>query len=110
NRQAFGQVLRMKGRVLDAMTETGQAARRSGSDTSAQLERLVTVRTAHASAAAQGLDPAKMKRLEAEAATLDAKISESSEEFRAATQPVNVDTIQRALPEGSALVEIVSFH
>jgi CHAT domain-containing protein len=52
---------------------------------------------------------AEVAGLESEADRLEAEVSRRSAPFRAQTQPVSIEAVQRALPPGSALVELVSY-
>ncbi len=112
NRLALTQVLRTKGRVLDAMTGAGLAARSSTSEETRNLmTRLTSVRTALAKAAASGIGPAQeLQRLTDEATSLEAKLGETDATFRAATRTIDIPSVQAALPHSSALVELVEYR
>lgn len=112
NRLALTQVLRTKGRVLDAMTGAGLAARASASEeTRTLMARLTTVRTALAAAASSGTGTAEsLKQLTDEAASIEAKLSETSATFRAATRSIDIPSVQAKLPSSSALIELVEYR
>jgi CHAT domain-containing protein len=114
---AFTTLLRRKGRGLDAMTDTVATLRRHVTRQDQELfDRLIDFRSqlaTHILREAGAADPetyrAKIKPLEEEVEELEAKISSRSAEFRAQSQPVALDAIQAALPEGSALIEFVVY-
>ncbi|HEV2798975.1 MAG TPA: CHAT domain-containing tetratricopeptide repeat protein [Pyrinomonadaceae bacterium] len=110
---ALTTILRRKGRVLDAMSDQIGALRRHlKPEDRALLEQLSTARAALAALVLNGpgkSSPAeyqeRLARLGAEAERLEVQISARSVEYRAQAQPVTLERIQRALPEGAALVE-----
>lgn len=112
NRLALTQVLRTKGRVLDAMTSGGLAKRADQSqETREAMQRLTAVRASLASMASSGLGTAAdLKRLTDEAASLESKLSQSDAGFRAATRVVDVPAVQAKLTNDDVLLEIVQYR
>ena len=111
-------LLQRKGRVLDALTDTFAALRQRSDaqdrvlldqlhETTAQLARLVLNET-------QKLSPeehqAAVKDLEEKKEKLEAEISRRSTEFRAQSQTVTLEAVQRAIPIGAALVEFAAYR
>jgi CHAT domain-containing protein/Tfp pilus assembly protein PilF len=115
-RLAVTTVLRRKGRVLDAMTDSIAALRgRMDPEDRALLDDLAAI---HSQLAAEVLrsgktDPSqrliRLDKLEARARELEAAISARSAAFKAQAQPITIEHVQQAIPEGAALVEWVSF-
>jgi len=117
-RLALTTILRRKGRALDAMTEQLAALRRrSDPRDRALLEQLETARAKLATLFLSGAgkpgseaeQSAAIAKLETEAQRLEAAVSARSAEFRAQSQPVTIESIQAAMPAGTALIEIVSY-
>jgi CHAT domain-containing protein/Tfp pilus assembly protein PilF len=117
-RLALTTILRRKGRALDAMTEQLAALRRrSDPQDRALLDQLETARAKLSALVLRGAggetseaeQRAAIAKLEAEAQQLEAAVSARSAEFRAQSQPVTIESVQAALPAGSALVEIASY-
>ena len=91
--------------------------RRSDPQDRALLEQLEAARSKLAALVLRG--PGKpgseteqqvaINKLEAEAQRLEAAVSARSAEFRAQSQPVTIESVQAAVPEGSVLIEIVSY-
>jgi CHAT domain-containing protein/tetratricopeptide (TPR) repeat protein len=114
---AFTTLLRRKGRGLDAMTDTVATLRRHATPQDQVLfDQLIDLRSQLAALTLResgDADPetyrAKINPLEEEVERLEAKISTRSAEFRAQSQPITLDAIQAALPEGSALIEFVVY-
>ena len=117
-RLALTTILRRKGRALDAMTEQLAALRRRmDSQDRALLEQLDTARSKLAYLVLNGGEKssdadyrAAIARLEGETERLEAAVSARSTEFRAAAQPVTLESVQKAMPPGTALVEIASYQ
>lgn len=112
NRLALTQVLRTKGRVLDAMTKGGLASRaQETEETRGLMQRLVSVRASMANLASSGLGSAsELKRLGDEAAELENKLTQDSAGYRAATQHIDVASVQAKLGSDDALLEIVEYR
>jgi CHAT domain-containing protein/Tfp pilus assembly protein PilF len=111
-------VLQLKGRVLDAMTDTLAALRRRANpEDQALLDQL---NAATAQLARRVLDSsatvvsaesqAQLKALEEKREKLEDLISRRSAEFRAQKQAVTLDSIRRTIPERAALLEFVIYR
>jgi CHAT domain-containing protein len=111
-------ILRRKGRVLDAMTDQIAALRRRlDAADRALLEQWSAARSALARLAVHdtGKQPAALRqaektRLEAEVERLEADISTRSAAFRTEVQPVTLSSVQRAIPEHMALIEMAVYR
>ena len=117
-RLALTTILRRKGRALDAMTEQlALLRRRADPQDRALLEELEAARKELSTMALRGAGPqtsvaeqrAAVSKLEAEAQRLEAAVSLRSAEFRAQSQPITIESVQSAMPPGSALIEIASY-
>jgi CHAT domain-containing protein/Tfp pilus assembly protein PilF len=116
-RLALTTLLRRKGRVLDVMSDQVATLRRQlDPQDRALLDQLVADRTQLATLMLKGLgtgDPAQYRaevaRLEGEGERLEAEVSARSAEFRAQAQPVTLERVRQAIPEGAALVEIALY-
>src|SRR3970282_2137482 len=88
-----------------------QALRRHlGPEAAAKLDQLAAHRARIAGATLRGAgSAAELADLEAQAQALEAALAGESAEFRAVARAVTVDEVQRALPAGAALVEVVSY-
>ena len=114
---AFTSILQRKGRALDAMSSQINTLRQhSSADDNTLLDRFEKIRSQLATlkvSSSSNLKPedraARMATLEAENELVEASIGRSSEELRAALQPVDIDSVRRALPPDTALVEFVKF-
>ena len=112
---AFTTLLRRKGRGLDAMVDmVANLRRRVTPEDQKIFDQLVDLRSQlaaltlrEAGAAGPETYRARIRPLEDEIEELEAKISSRSAEFRAQSQPVALDAVQSALPEGAALIEFV---
>lgn len=111
NRLAMTQVLRTKGRVLDAVAGESALIRRHADDaTRALLDKLGATRATLASVSTGRGKPEEIKTLEAEVRSLESRISEKSSTFRRATKEVSLETVRAAIPPGGVLVDIVAFR
>jgi len=112
NRLALTQVLRTKGRVLDAMTSSGLSARAAQSQATRELmQRLTGVRAGMAKLASSGLGSAQdLRRLSDEAAGIEAKLTETDAGYRAATQTIDIASVQAKLASPDVLFEIVQYR
>lgn len=114
---AFTTLLRRKGRVLDAMIDTVANLRRRFTPEDQKIfDQFVDLRSQLAALTLGGAGAAgsetyrtRIRPLEEEVEELEAKISSRSAEFRVQSQPVALDAVQAALPEGSALIEFVIY-
>ncbi|MGH9845228.1 MAG: CHAT domain-containing protein, partial [Blastocatellia bacterium] len=111
---ALNLVLRRKGRVLDAMTDSiGALRRRLDPQDRELLEQLTSVssRLATLSLSEQGAQYRdEIEKLETERQRLEAAISARSAEFRQQSQPATIESIQKLLPANAALVEIAAYR
>jgi CHAT domain-containing protein/Flp pilus assembly protein TadD len=115
---ALTAILRRKGRLLDTMANIVETLRnRSSAKDRELLEQLADVRSKLASTVVNGLGQsrpeeyqAKLTKLENERDVLEAAISERSAEFRSQASPINLESIQKAIPDDSALVEISTYR
>jgi CHAT domain-containing protein/tetratricopeptide (TPR) repeat protein len=115
-RQALTTVLRRKGRVLDAMATNVRALRdRSSQRDKGLFNELAEVRAQLASMISEGSDRtdagynpafvAKSKSYE----KLQARVNAGGAVLRTHAQPVTIESIQKLIPEKSALVEFVCY-
>ncbi len=111
-------ILRHKGRVLDALSDSRVALRaRLDPGDRTLLDELSTV-TAQVSKLAlngPGREPSaeykkKLAALEEQQESLETRISGRSAEFRASTQEVTLAAIRSALPSGAALLEFAVYQ
>jgi len=116
-RLAFTTVLRRKGRVLDAMADSMGALRaRSDPEVRALLGRLAEISARLAAlgepsprAVTQSLG-APTAELEQERQSLDKLASQRSAAYRAESEVVSLERVQRAVPPRAALVEIFQYR
>ncbi len=114
---ALTNILRRKGRALDAMTDQITALRRRlDPQDRALLDQLSDARAQLSAAVLKGAgasDPAQhlseVARLEADAARLEAQVSARSAEFRVETQPATIERVQKAIPADAALIELTTY-
>lgn len=116
-RLSLATILQRKGRVLDAMTD-GFAAlrRRMAPNDRVLLDRLALVEAQLGAQVLRRLHDVPLEQhraniaaLETERDRLEAEVSARSAAFREERRPVTVEETQRALPKGTALVEIVAY-
>jgi CHAT domain-containing protein/Tfp pilus assembly protein PilF len=115
---AITTILRRKGRVLDAMTDSFAALRgRSNPEDQELLDQLRSALSQLAQLVLNGprrITPAehqsRIKSLEEEAEKLQARISQRSDEFRAQSQPITLAAIQASIPPEAALVEFFIYR
>jgi CHAT domain-containing protein len=112
-------VLQRKGRVLDAMTDAFAAVRRRADDgrglalldqlnsTTGRLARVALNPTPEASADER---QRAIRELEAEKERLEVELGAYNAELRAQIQPVTLEAVRAALPEGAALLEFAIFR
>jgi CHAT domain-containing protein len=114
-RLALTTVLRRKGRVLEAMTDTLAALRRQVQpEVQKLLTQWATVRGHLATLVFTGLGTqspeayrSQLTQLDAQA--LEAQLSARSAAFRTQTQPVTLAQVRAAIPEGATLVELALY-
>jgi CHAT domain-containing protein/Tfp pilus assembly protein PilF len=117
-RLALETVLRRKGRVLDAMAQTLTALRARMTAENGQLfDRLGAARADLAALVLKGPGDlgaaehrARSQKLAKEVAGLEEQLGERSATIRLDTAPITVASVQAALPEHAALIEIVKFR
>ncbi|BAY23425.1 peptidase-like protein [Calothrix sp. NIES-2100] len=117
---ALTTVLRRKGRVLDAMTDTVQTLRTqlaANPETKKLFDDWLNVQQQLAALVYRGkgevkfeVYQAQIKQLEAQKEQLEEQVSAKSAEFRQAIQPVELAAIQAQIPQDAALVEIVQYQ
>ena len=117
---ALTTVLRRKGRVLDAMTDTVQTLRAQLADnpeTKKLFDDWLDVQRRLANLVYQGQGEQKfeiyqqqIKQLQAEKEKLEEQVSVRSAEFRKQIQPVELADIQAKIPANAAMVEIVQYE
>ncbi|WP_308796484.1 tetratricopeptide repeat protein [Tolypothrix sp. FACHB-123] len=117
---ALNTVLRRKGRVLDAMTDTVQTLRTQLADkpeTKKLFDDWLNVQQELAALVYRGqgeekfaVYQGKIQQLEAQKEQLEEQVSAKSAEFRQAIQPVELAAIQAQIPQDAALVEIVQYY
>lgn len=107
-------IIRFKGRVLDSMADTFSSLR-SHSDPSDQ--HLLDQLNETASHLAQRILYApelsttpESQELEAKIEKLQDQISRRNSEFSSQKQPVTLDSIRKAIPDGSVLIEFALYH
>ena len=109
---AMTTVLRRKGRVLDAVAEgLGALRARLTPEARERFDALAAVRAQMAAATLRGgAGRAALDALEPKAQALEAALAAESAEFRASGHAVALADVQRALPDGAVLVEVVSYR
>ncbi|NMG61058.1 CHAT domain-containing protein, partial [Geitlerinema sp. P-1104] len=116
-RLALTTVLRRKGRILDAVTETQQLLRDNLSPELAPLlDEYTNAQTQLATRLYAGLgnqDPeiyrAEIDTLRQRVEQLEDDLSRRSAEFRVATEPVEIEAVQALIPNDAVLVELVQY-
>ncbi len=116
-RLALTTILRRKGRILDAVTETQQLLRDNLSPELAPLlDEYTNAQTQLATRLYAGLgnqDPdiyrAEIDTLRQRVEELEDDLSRRSAEFRVATEPVEIEAVQALIPADAALVELVQY-
>jgi CHAT domain-containing protein/Tfp pilus assembly protein PilF len=117
-RLALTLILQRKGRVLDAVTEGMSVLRqRLNPEDQRLLDELGKVRSELATKVIRGPGNtdraaylAAVQALSAQERELETRASARSAEFRAVSQPVTIEAVQQAIPEGAALVEIFRYR
>jgi CHAT domain-containing protein/Tfp pilus assembly protein PilF len=115
---AIVRLLRDKGRALDAMAGSFLALRAHlGPGDQRLFDELAAARSQYANLAQRGLGSTSPDIYKGELNALtdrirdrEGAISQRSTAFRAAREPVTLDAIQTALPEGAALVEWAQYE
>ncbi|NMG60492.1 tetratricopeptide repeat protein [Geitlerinema sp. P-1104] len=115
---ALTTVLRRKGRILDAVTETQQLLRDNLSPELAPLlDEYTNAQTQLATrlyASLGNQDPdiyrSEIDALRQQVEQLEDDLSRRSAEFRVATEPVEIEAVQALIPTDAALVELVQYR
>ena len=115
---ALTSVLRRKGRILDAMSDSMRALRdRLGSEDQAIIRRLGDVTTELAALVIDG--PPKgdlgayqkhLNGLVSEREDIEGQISRLSAGYYSNNKPVTLETVRSAIPEGATLIEFALYH
>ena len=117
-RLALTIVLRRKGRVLDALTDSVQTLRQNlNSDDQKLLDELAATRSQLATLIFKQPENIPLDQYRQQVATLkaqadqqEATLARRSTQFRSASQPVTIETVQQLIPADAALVELVSYQ
>ncbi|KAF0249971.1 MAG: peptidase-like protein, partial [bacterium] len=115
---ALTEILRRKGRSIDAVNQSVEALRkRSSPEDVALLDELSQKNAFLSNLTIQGLGkrtPEEYKKLlesvREEIETLQYKISERSAEFRTLSKPITLDAVQKLIPKDATLVEFASYR
>lgn len=118
NRLALTTILRRKGRVLDALTDSLQTLRQNlEPEDQASLDELAATRSQLAALFFKGAEnlPTDEYRqqvadLKAKAEQQEATLSRRSAQFRVESQPVSIEAVQQSIPTEAALVELVLYE
>ena len=117
-RLALTTILRRKGRVLDAVSNSMQSLRRRLEPKDRELlDQLSGIRSQLATKVLGGPGTADSKqfqeevsKLEEQASRIEQAVSRQGSESSVALQPVTIEQIQQAIPEGATLVELVAYR
>ncbi|MGG6295625.1 CHAT domain-containing protein [Leptolyngbya sp. AN02str] len=115
---ALTTVLRRKGRVLDAVTDSFQRLRENLTPPDqALLDEFSSVQSQRATLLYGSLDNqtpeqyrTNLDALEQRATELESQLARRSAEFRVETQPVEIAAVQAQIPNDAALVELVRYQ
>ncbi|MBI4852958.1 MAG: tetratricopeptide repeat protein, partial [Acidobacteria bacterium] len=115
---ALTQILRRKGRTIDAVNQSVEALRtRSKPEDVLLLDELASKKAFFSNLTIQGLGKLSpdeyqklLKSLQDEIEKLEYKISEKSAEFRSQSQPITLEAVQKTIPKDSVLVEFASYR
>jgi CHAT domain-containing protein/tetratricopeptide (TPR) repeat protein len=115
---ALTTLLRRKGRALDASRDSVAVLRQRAADSQRALfEELASARAQLSAVTLRGpagASPAayqaNLRRLGDRVDRLESDLSAESAVFRAESLPISVDTVQRAIPADSVLIEYVVYH
>ncbi|MBD2741293.1 tetratricopeptide repeat protein [Coleofasciculus sp. FACHB-1120] len=117
-RLALTTILRRKGRVLNALTDSLQTLRQNLKPSDQKLlDQLAATRSQLAALLFKGtgnLPPNQYRQqvatLKAQADKLEATLSRRSAEFRSESQPVTLEAVQPLIPTDAALVELMLYQ
>ncbi|MBI4851749.1 MAG: tetratricopeptide repeat protein, partial [Acidobacteria bacterium] len=115
---ALTEVLRRKGRSIDAVNQSVEALRKRSSPEDIELLDKLSEKTAYLSnLTTQGLGKRTpeeyqklLKSVEEEIEELQYKISERSAEFRTISKPITLEAVQKVVPRDATLVEFASYR
>jgi len=115
---ALTSILRRKGRILDAMSDSMRALRgRLGTEDQAIIGRLGDVTTKLSALVIDG--PPKgdigayhknLQELMSERESIEDQISRLSAGYYSSNKPITLDSVRNAIPEDSALIEFALYH
>lgn len=116
-RLALTTILRRKGRVLDALTDSLQSIRRRlNAEDRALLDQLAGTRSQLAALTFKGVENSSPEQVRHQIATMSAQeeklenaVSRRSAEFRNQNQSVTIESVQNLIPTDAALVEMVLY-
>ncbi len=116
-RMALTTLFQRKGRSLDAMSNTfAQLRRHTNAQDQALFAQLTETVSQIANVTFKGPDSKnpvayreQLKQLEEQKEKIEAELSQRSDEFREQTKPITLESIQAAIPIGSALIEIGAY-
>lgn len=110
-RHALTTLLQRKGRVLDVLAgDIGELRRQLDTEGTALLNQLTAAQAALAALTTGGdARGPEQTQLEVKIERLEAQISERAARPGAGRSPVSLNDVQRAIPEGAALVEIARY-
>ena len=117
-RLALTTILRRKGRVLDALTDSLQILRRHLTpEDKTLLDNLATTRSQLAALIFHKPEKLSLQEyqqqvanLKAQAETQESALARRSALFRTTTQPVTIEAVQKLIPADAALVELVLYY
>ena len=117
-RLALTTILRRKGRILDAVTDNLRLIRQNLTPENQQLlDELASTRTQLAALIFN--KPANLTteeyknqvaNLKGKADRQEAELASRSTQFRTASQPVTIETVQKLIPANTALLEIIQYQ
>jgi CHAT domain-containing protein/Tfp pilus assembly protein PilF len=115
---ALTTVLRRKGRGLEAMSDSlGHVRKTLQPQDQAFLNRLIDARTLLATVTLNGPGQsnvadyrARLQQLEESVDGLEGDLSARSTEFRIQHQPISLEIVQKAIPQGAVLVEFALYR
>jgi hypothetical protein len=117
SRLALTTILRRKGRILDAMTDTISTLRKNlSTDDQKLLDELAATRSQLANLIFKGAGDTPAEQYKTQVATLkrqaedlEGALSRRSSEFRTQSQPITIEAVQKLIPTDAALVELVQY-
>jgi CHAT domain-containing protein/lipopolysaccharide biosynthesis regulator YciM len=118
SRLAFTTILRRKGRILDAVTDSLLSLRQNlKPEDQTLLDQLAATRSQVATLIFKQPENISLDQYRQQVATLkaqadqqEATLARRSTQFRSASQPVTIEAIQKLIPADAALVELVLYY